>query len=229
MENKTFDKRIIAGFIILAAGIIILGSNIGLIPYSLKDALINWKMLLMAIGLVIVLISDNKSTGIILILVGGFFYLPEFFDFNFDFRDLFWPVILITVGLVFIFRKSHISSTKFDENDTDFIDDLDVFGGGDKIINSQNFKGGRMTCIFGGSNINMTPAKLAPGVHTIDVFMVFGGTKLLIPSDWNVKVDVIPIFGGFADKRQPISNFNSESKIVIKGIVIFGGGEIKSF
>ena len=229
MENKSFDKRIVLGLLLLAVGILILGSNLGFIPYSLRDLLINWKMMLMVIGLVIVLASDNKITGIILMVVGGFFYLPEFFDFDINFRDLFWPVILITIGLVFIFRRKHTPSGEYNENDADYIDELDVFGGGDKIINSQNFKGGKMTCIFGGSNINLTPARLSPGKHTIDVLMIFGGTKLIIPGDWNVKVDVIPIFGGFADKRQPISNLNNESKLVIKGIAVFGGGEIKSF
>lgn len=229
MENKTFDKRIILGLLILAAGILILGSNLGFIPYSLRELLIDWKMVLIVIGLVVLLASDNKAPGIILIAIGGYFYLPEFFDFRFDFRDLFWPMILITVGLIFIFRKKYVPSAEGDENDTDFIDDLDVFGGGDKIINSQNFKGGKITCVFGGSNINLTPAKLAPGMHSIDVFMVFGGTKLIIPSDWNVKVEVISIFGGFADKRQPVSNSNNESKLIIKGFVVFGGGEIKSF
>ena len=42
--------------------------------------------------------------------------------------------------------------------------------------------------------------------------------------------DVISVFGGFSDKRNTIMpNQNIEDKtLVIKGLVIFGGGEIRN-
>lgn len=44
---------------------------------------------------------------------------------------------------------------------------------------------------------------LAPGVNELEVVCVFGGISLLVPHDWNVKVEVFNIFGGYEDKRNP--------------------------
>jgi len=56
---------------------------------------------------------------------------------------------------------------------------------------------------------------------------VFGGASLIIPPDWNVKSDVLNLFGGFSDKRRT-SQVNNNKTLTIKGVVIFGGGELKS-
>jgi hypothetical protein len=46
-----------------------------------------------------------------------------------------------------------------------------------------------------------------------------------------VRIDVIAVFGGFSDKRyhQKVEGINFNKQIVIKGLVVFGGGEIKSY
>ena len=65
----------------------------------------------------------------------------------------------------------------------------------------------------------------------LDVFFVFGGTKIVAPADWKIKIDVVSIFGGFSDKRSnyPADTNNSEKVLFIKGMTVFGGGEIKNF
>jgi predicted membrane protein len=78
----------------------------------------------------------------------------------------------------------------------------------------------------------MLKAKLAPGDNYIDVFCLFGGMKLIVPEGWNVKIRVMSLFGGFSDKhrfKSPESATEKESQLIIKGTVIFGGGEIKSY
>ena len=78
----------------------------------------------------------------------------------------------------------------------------------------------------------MARAKLAPGKNYIDVLAIFGGLKLIVPEDWHVKIDVISIFGGFSDKHRlhPYNNdIQPNSELVIKGFVLFGGGDIRSF
>jgi len=111
------------------------------------------------------------------------------------------------------------------------IDDTAVFGGGDHLMRSQQFKGGRITAVFGGSSFDLRKAKLAPGINVIDVFCLFGGTKLIIPEDWNIKIRVTSIFGGFSDKRHimPETHTNEETQLVITGMAVFGGGEIKDY
>jgi predicted membrane protein len=234
METKQSDKRLIAGVIIVLIGLVILASNFGVLPSNIKYYLFHWEVIVMGIGLIALLTSDHKGTGIILIAVGGAFYLRNFIDFHFNFWQLFIPSIIILLGLILIFRRR--SGTEFDkkilEPGDDYLDDVSIFGGSEKVINSKNFKGGKITAIFGGSNFNMTGVKLAPGRQEIDIFALFGGMTFIVPEDWNIRVKVTSIFGGFSDKHKVARSekeADSENMLIIKGLAIFGGGEIKSF
>ena len=45
--------------------------------------------------------------------------------------------------------------------DDDYIDEVSIFGGAEKSISSQNFKGGKVTSVFGGSEIIFLSANLS--------------------------------------------------------------------
>jgi len=110
------------------------------------------------------------------------------------------------------------------KNSSDYIEDLSILGGGTKLIQSKNFKGGDITAIFGGSEFIFRDAKISPDGCTIDVFTMFGGSKLIIPDNWVVKSDMFSIFGGFNDKRIIKPDENEPGVVLyLKGAVIFGG------
>ena len=242
MERRHSMKRLLLGVVILIIGSGLLLSNLGFLENEFKDYFFRWELIFIILGLGGLMHRDKKGAGVIMLIIGSVFYLkflhirgvlPDFIDFNFNFWQLFWPAILILAGVLIIFKRSveckHHSN---DLSDDDLIDELAVFGGGDRILNSQNFKGGKVTAIFGGSNFNLTRAKLAKGKNIIDIFAVFGGLKLVVPEDWNIKIKVVSIFGGFSDKHRihtPDENSDNNSELIIKGFVLFGGGEIKSF
>ncbi len=230
-RRNRFDKRVLFAIILILIGGLVLASNFHLIPYNIKHYIFSWKMILIVIGIISLASRQSVVTGVILIGIGTFFMLPDIFVLDFNYHRLFWPVLLIIIGLVLLFRRNlyHGRVHDYGTLSTDFIDELNVFGGGDKTINSDNFQGGKITSVFGGSSIDLLNAKLAPGNNVIDMFAVFGGSKLIVPSDWDVKLDVIAIFGGFSDKRRNMTtNSNKDRRLIIKGIAIFGGGEIKS-
>ncbi len=112
-----------------------------------------------------------------------------------------------------------------------FIDIINIFSGGERQIVTENFKGGKITSIFGGSEIDLTQAKLAPGVSELEIACIFGGTTIIVPTDWNIKVEVVPVLGGFGDERKLNLGraVDTSRQLIIKGAVVFGGGEIKSY
>lgn len=63
---------------------------------------------------------------------------------------------------------------------------------------------------------------------TLEITTIFGGTKLIIPSNWEIKSEAVMIFGGIEDKRrmQTITG-QPEKTLILKGTVLFGGIEIK--
>lgn len=111
----------------------------------------------------------------------------------------------------------------------DFIDSTSIFGGVKKNIISKNFRGGDITNIFGGSEVDLTQADIH-GTVVIDLTQVFGGTKLIVPSNWQVKPHMAAIFGGVEDKRSIQNAALDPNKIlVLDGTSIFGGIEIRSY
>jgi predicted membrane protein len=144
--------------------------------------------------------------------------------------------MLIILGLVVIFgsRRHKGVATVFGANkktsSEDWLDDVTVFGGGDRMINSQQFQGGKLTHIFGGSKVDFTRAKLAPGRNHLEVVLIFGGTKLIVPESWDVKLEVTSVFGGFSDKRvKTMVVSESDRSLHITGTNVFGGGEIVNY
>ncbi|MGQ1909926.1 LiaF transmembrane domain-containing protein [Marinifilum sp. RC60d5] len=233
-ENKNKESnRIVFGIFLIVFGCLLVLKNMDFIPYYMEAVLFSWPALLFGLGALFYVGKKDKTTGFVLMAVGGIFLLPLLFNWGFHWRGLFWPVILIVVGVFIIRRRNENmpNHQKGTDNKLDYIDELNVFGGGEKMINTKDFKGGKITCLFGGTELNLTHADLAEGTNVIDIFAMFGGCVLIIPSDWDVRVEVSAVLGGVADKRIPTTNYIVEPKkeLVIKGFVALGGCEIKSY
>ena len=201
----------------------------------------SWQMLLIALGFFIGVRHNFRGVAwFVLILIGGIFLLNEIYP-EFTFRRYIWPLALIAVGLFIIMRprsrwmtekKSGEGSdplTETEYNKEDFVESTSIFGGAKKIIISKNFKGGDLVNIFGGTELDLSQADFT-GTAVIELTTIFGGTKLLVPSNWSVKSEVVTIFGGIEDKRRMQTiNDVPEKTLFLRGTVIFGGIDIKSF
>jgi len=236
MNSTNHNRTLGLGILIILAGIFILLNQIGFLSPKMSDIFISWQMLLIAIGVYNLFFSGtSRTTGFILIIVGGFFLLPEMFTLPYNFRRNFWPLMLILVGVYILFRSGVFGKKPepvrpVDTGNMEYIDEVNIFSGSEKQMKIENFRGGRITSIFGGSDIDFTGSELAPGKNALEVFYVFGGSTLRVPDDWVIVNKVTAILGGFSDKRRspvPISS-GEEKVLVIRGLVIFGGGEIKS-
>ncbi len=220
-SDRNSSVRIGIGVVLIFMGCVALLDNFDFfdlyIPYELTDFLFSWESIFVIIGIVL-FTMNRKSAGIVFFVFGLFGFFPEF-----------WPLVLVLIGIYIMYRKDNNTGNSGDFSKNDFIDDVSIFGGGKKIISSQNFGGGKTTAVFGGSEIDLRNAVLADGNQVIDIFAIFGGTTFVISENWNVIIDVIPIFGGFSDKRviNPEIGKNISQTLTIKGLVIFGGGEVR--
>jgi predicted membrane protein len=236
-QVKGFTGKAAAlGVLVIAAGLLLLARNTGFLDPSISRILFSWEMLLIAIGVVNIFWRQSLWAGIILIGIGGFFLLVNFYHMPFDTWQLFLPALIILVGLKMIFGPSRLEKGMFRQpmfNHTvgseDFFEDIAIFGGGERKVVTPNFKGGKMVAMFGGSKVDLTHCNIAPGDRPmVEVVSIFGGSGLVVPSDWNVKVEVFNIFGGYVDKRIS-SQVDYNKTLIIKGVTIFGGGEVKSY
>lgn len=239
MENKSTDRKLIIGIILMVAGGLLLLDTFNLSDLPIRDYIFSWKTLLIGIGVVLLATKDRSIPGYILIGLGVIFWLLSLVNYSISLSQVFWPAILIGIGVIILtkrgrgkvwIRNQNKVKTGKDQDSNDYLEDVSVLGGGSKIIQSKNFKGGDITAIFGGSELNFRDAELSPDGCVIDVFTLFGGSKLVIPDNWVVKSDMFSIFGGFNDKRAIRPQETEYGNVLnLKGAVIFGGIEIKSF
>ena len=232
--DRNMSSRLLIGIVLIIFGSLFILDNYGLIDFDIPYYVLTWEAIFILIGLVLLVSSRHKLPGFIFLGIGLFNLFPEF-----------WPLALVAIGVYLILRKNSKPRVdfvfgKFDphdkgknsaKNDPDKIEDVSIFGGSSKTFTTQSFKGGDITAIFGGSEINLMESSLAEGTQVLDITTIFGGSTLMVPNDWNVELDIVPIFGGFSDKRIKDPNLSrpTDRKLIIKGTLIFGGGELKNF
>ncbi len=248
MEQEYYKSkgRVLTGLFLIAAGVLLFAYKMGA---PLPGWLFTWPVALIAIGLLIGFKHNFRNPGgFILILIGGL-NLVDRLNPGLNFHTFIAPLIIIMLGLYFIFRprrfrherkwrrgmmeeQSQPWEATGDEkknDDIDSIDSISVFGGVKKNILSKDFKGGEITCFMGGAEFNLLQADIQ-GKVVLEVTQVFGGTKLIVPANWQIKTEVITVFGGIEDKR-PVQagNTNHDKVLVIVGTTVFGGIDIRSY
>lgn len=191
-------------------------------------------MLLIGIG-VFSLIGGNRTSGTVLIVIGGFFLIPEIITIPYELRRIGWPLLLIGVGVILLVthrKKDEPLMHDRSRQGMDYFDDFVVFGGREVFINSQNFYGGKITTIFGGAEYDLRNTHLSTNGAVIDSVSVFGGCGFKVPPEWTVKNEVTAVFGGFSDKRGAAPRYinpDPSKTLIIKGFTAFGGVEIKHY
>jgi predicted membrane protein len=230
-------NNLIIGLLLIMAGIVVLLSKFALLPPLISQVIFSWPMLLIVIG-IISWTKKQRSTGNLLILIGIVFLIPRTGLIPGWSMDKYWPIFLIVLGIFLILRHYKKSQEEYPHAYTHFrqqgsiegeyFQEAAFFGGSEKSIISKNLKGGRVQCMFGGVELNMTNAEFDGQQAMLDIYVAFGGIEIIVPPTWIVKSDITPILGGFSDKRY-IKPSENAPILFIKGTVIFGGCEVKSY
>lgn len=248
--------RIWAGVLLLIVGGLLLARQVGA---DIPGWVFDWPMLLIAIGLLISLKSGFRNAGgYVMMIIGCAFLMNDIMpDAHMD--KFLWPGIFILIGIIFIIKphsahdrrwerfqekmnrkfaeadRAYIEAepiqTKQNDTDTDaeFVEINAVFGSVNKLILSKNFKGGEINAFMGGAEINLVQADIKQTVE-LEINAVFGGAKLILPGNWNIKNRITAVFGGVEDKRQAnISSPDVNKTIILKGACVFGGIEIRNY
>ena len=239
--NYKSTSRTWTGLLLILAGLLLFAYKMGA---PVPGWLFTWPSALIVVGLVIGIRNRFRNNiWIIFTMIGALNLVSRLRpDLNFDAYVA--PVVIILIGLIFILRPSkgwrrspirneweeHIDNPgEYTKDGAEYIDSVSVFGGVKKMILSKNFKGGEITCFMGGAEINLTQADLQ-GQAVIDATQVFGGTKIIVPPHWNVKSEVVAVFGGIDDKRPPnAGNVDINKTLILKGVSVFGGIDIRSY
>lgn len=98
-------------------------------------------------------------------------------------------------------------------------------GGISRKNNTNTFRGGELSAIMGGVEIDLSEAQISDDTATINVFAFWGGIEITVPRNWKVEIDAYPILGGIEDDTKP-SQEEKLKKLIVRGYAIMGGVEI---
>jgi predicted membrane protein len=241
------------GLLLLLVGAVLLLRQTG---YPVPYWIFSWQMILILVGLFIGIRHGFKDFSWLIMILVGFVFLSDDIWPGIKIKQYAIPVIVIAVGLLFflsprrmcggnrrMFRRrfggfeGHPSARnefaeaipyEGDKSLETEVDIVSIFSGVKKRVLSKQFKGGDITCVFGGAELNLTNADFISPV-VLDVTMIFGGTKLIVPANWELRSEVAAIFGGIDDKRPQPSATVPEKTIILKGTLMFGGVEVNSY
>jgi predicted membrane protein len=232
--------KILAGLFVIFFGSVFLAHQYGI---NTPDGLLSWKSFLIAAGIVsLVRHNFRHFAGYAMIGIGATFLLDDYYPQLID-TKLILPIIVILFGVVMIGKATNLFGSKkkrsrkhviFDEDNVitgdDFIEATAIFGGVKRNVTSKNFRGADITTVFGGTEINLTKAEIK-GPITINSRTAFGGVTLIVPSNWQVRSDVIAIFGAVEDQRGAAGDNQIDDNMVVtlEGTCVFGGVEIQSY
>ena len=163
--------------------------------------------------------------GVLFVISGGWMLLDNLNVIDVSFVD-FWPVLLIAAGSIIVWQGIRGRRHPLPGPGDDTINAIAVLSGVNRGINSNAFRGGELTAFMGGCEIDLRQAAIN-GEAVIDVFAMWGGIEIRVPENWTVIGRVTPVMGGFDDTTRPPQGASAH-KLVVRGVVLMGGVEVKN-
>ena len=224
---------ILPALIVIGIGVLFLLNNLNI--FYMHDIWRFWPVILIAAGLAKMVdspYSNGKATGGILVGIGALFLANTLGFLNLSWAD-FWPLVLIGAGLLMLWTRLAPPMMGTPEIPTGAhegtLNEYAIFGGVDRKMTTDDFRGGHVSAMFGGVEVDLRRAGMRADSAVIDVSAMFGGVEFKVPQNWAVVPSVAAIFGGFSNKTvQPSVDAPGVKRLFIKGSAVFGGVEVKN-
>jgi predicted membrane protein len=218
--------QLLLGLIIIAVGTLFTLDNLGIVEAHRYFRY--WPAGLILVGALKVWQSrggGGSFGGLFFIVAGTWLLLERFRIVTIDFLDL-WPMLLVLFGASLVWRGLRGGRARAGTDGHSTVSAVAVLGGVHRGNNSRTFRGGDLTAVLGGCEIDLRQAAI-DGEAVLDVFAMWGGIEIKVPEDWTVASKVVPILGGVDDKTRAQRGAVTH-RLLIRGFAIMGGVEVKN-
>jgi hypothetical protein len=214
----------IVGVLIILAGAVLLGGNLGLIDANYVFRVFG-PVVIFILGAAMLMRRrhDQVLLGLILMFAGAWGFATQQQWIKIHFWAVIGPLMLVLAGGSVVWRAFN---RPVPEGSGDaYVRTFAVFSGAE-LRPTVPFQGADLTAVMGGIKLDLSNAPMAGDTAIVDVFALMGGTEIFVPRDWDVTVKVISLMGGCTDKRRP-STLPATKHLIIQGMAVMGGVEIK--
>ena len=226
-ERPRLTPQLLAGLIVSAVGILLTLDNLDLIDAS--RYLRYWPGALIALGLLKISHARDgmggSFAGFLFTLAGTWLLLEQTELVRLSFWDM-WPILLVFFGGFLVWQGMSGPRRRRSGDSNAIVSAMAVLGGVARGNNSPAFRGGELTAVMGGCELDLRHASI-DGEAVIDIFALWGGIEIRVPEEWTVVSQVSPLLGGVDDKTRPRQGA-SRHRLVLRGFVVMAGVEIKN-
>jgi len=230
LRLPTVPPGALVGLVIMTMGSVLLLRNLGILRGP--DTWLFWPAVIVVVGLSNVLGSSEGATrlwGLLIAAVGVYLGLDDLGYAPIPFSRI-WPAGLIGLGMLFLYRALTRGQDGSRADSVSVLNEFAMFGGVERKVNTQDFRGGQLFAAFGGHDIDLKQASIARSPVVIDATALFGGIEIKVPSEWSVSMEGVAVFGGYGDSTiQPkIEDPAATKRLIVRGFAIFAGVEVKN-
>lgn len=230
-------ERISLPRLILGVVVIVLGVTWTLDNFNIRFAHDIWRMVwrYWPIALVVVGVAQIGQArtwagyaGGLIWLVAGAWLMGQTLGIIHVSLWAMWPLVLVVFGAWILLNGIRPPGTgvRSASVSDQTVGAIAVMSGVKRRSASPDFRGGDLIAFMGGTTLDLRDAGIASGEARIEVFAMWGGIEVFVPEGWVVVDKVFPFMGGVDDKtRRPTAE--APPRLVVKGLVIMGGVEIK--
>jgi predicted membrane protein len=243
-RNHNPAGQIALGIFVILMGIGFMLDNLGWLSFNPSVHLLPLMMIVFGIVKVVqTRTTQGVFIGAALILFGVVASLKAMGLLYVSWRDM-WPVFMIALGLMVVFRsvmrqrrgdqptdpfiiKTPLMFSRQQDmpSDDSTINVAAVMGGFVRRITSPDFRGGEVTVIMAGCELDLRQSSIN-GEAVLNVFALFGGIQIKVPPDWSVVLQGTPVMGGFDERT--VWPPDTSKRLIIRGVAIMGGVEVRN-
>ena len=215
-------SQLLLGILVVVVGILLLLETTDVFPTD--QLLLYVPSLFVLVGLWALVQSGFRNIvgPVLLVGVAGAWQVVALDIATADEVIVFWPVLVIVFGLSIILGQIRARSPVPQTSDA-FTSGFAAFGGVEKRNTSKAFSGADLTAIFGGTELDLRDAAVEEPPARVNAVAIFGGVEVIVPREWNVQMDVLPVLGGATDERPRSEEQHEQVDLVVNGFAAFGG------
>ena len=230
ITNRYRRAGLFPGLMLMLIGSLVLLDHMGII--SSDRVWKFWPLLLIAVGTIKLFEGCNRVLGVVLVLVGLALLGNNLGLTRLSWADL-WPIALIGAGFAIIWSRFEIPRMpRTASGGPTSINEFALFGGVERRLHINNFRGGSITAIFGGVEVDFRSADIEGEEATVYLEAVFGGIEVTIPDRWVALWEGQNIFGGYSDETRPplpdVPGAAPKKRLILRGRAVFGGITVKN-
>jgi predicted membrane protein len=222
-----FTPQLVVGLIVIGVGVVMTLDNLQVIDAS--DYLRFWPAALVVLGAVKIWHSSRGAGGgfggFVFIVVGSWLLLEQTALVRISLWEM-WPALLVAFGMFLVWKGVTSPRRRTVALTGDVVSAIAVLGAVSQANNSPAFRGGELTAVLGGCELDLRHAAI-DGEALIDVFAMWGGIEIRVPEDWTVVSHITAVLGGVDDQTRSIQAAGRH-RLVLRGFISMAGVEIKN-